>query len=784
MIRLILILLLLCLPIGATAQKIVVRSGEHGDFSRLAFSFLTPVEWKMGRVSGGYEIRLKGNGNVIDTSSIFRRIPRDRIKDISVSEDKSIITLTVDCACHADAFEFRPGLLVVDIKDGLPAQNSPFETAFSADETGAAITEEMVVTIADEAVKDADETGKESELITEDVSTIDQEAEPVSLPVPAYSSSFTSGLALRPEVGSENSERITMMQSEMLRQIGRAAAQGLLEANLPEPIHEPKPTDTHESMVDPSETQQEAPKEPTAQAHINIHIENSVDREIARLLPRETDPGDGESCLGSDMVNVVEWGGEDAVWEQISQQRRKLSGEFDKVNPVAAEALAKAYIYAGFGAEALQIIDSFDVDPETALILKDIARIVDGLPPQPNGALQGQAACDSEVALWAVLALAELSKGTDVNRPRVIATFSELPLHLRRFLGPKLAEMFLEIGDIETATAIRNAIARAPGDAGDEFRLMEAHFEQERGHYDTAEQTLEEIATDNNAVALKALIKLLEAKAERKSQVSDGILTTAESYLFEQRTTADGAKLLRSLTLIYAQSGNLDVALSNLRAANTNAFINEKVQLWEEVLTTATNSASDEAFLKFIYAAHKDVSKLDIPQATRQAIAKRLLDLGFSTRALDFLNAPVPPSDTDRLIMARAALLDGRADQVESLLENVAGDEAVNLRAQAFENLGDYENAAAAYAEISDYDSQKSAIWQAGDWQSLQQIGTEPEKSLARSMALGAKIVDADPAMSEQVLSIDASLIEESGNFRQSIEALIKDYPAPLSVDE
>jgi len=128
--------------------------------------------------------------------------------------------------------------------------------------------------------------------------------------------------------------------------------------------------------------------------------------------------------------------------------------------------------------------------------------------------------------------------------------------------------------------------------------------------------------------------------------------------------------------------------------------------------------------------------------------------------------------------------VDGRADLVETVLENVPGAEAVNLRAQAFENLGEYEKAAAAYAEISDYDSQKSAVWQAGDWQSLQQIGTEPEKSLARSMVLGTQIVDENSALSEQVLSFDASLIEESKNFRQSIEALIKDYPGPLSFDD
>ncbi|WP_457647666.1 hypothetical protein [Profundibacter sp.] len=764
--RLALIFFLVWLPAVSGAKSIVVRSGEHGDFSRLAFTFQNPVNWKMGRVATGYEIRLQGNNDVIETSGVYRRIARDRIRSISVSEDNSSIVLTVDCRCYADAFEFRPGLLVVDIKDGLPKQDSPFETAFSADET----------------TKETGDIVKESDAVTESISPKDRESEPVLLSAPESPVLLGGAFALAPEVRSVKSERITMMQSEMLRQIGRAAAQGLLEANLTEPSYEPKPSEPHESLIESSDTQQIVSEEPLAQAHININIENSVDREIARLLPRETHSGNGELCMGGNMVNVTEWGGEDTVWDQISRQRRKLSGEFDKANSVAAEALAKAYIYAGFGAEAVQIIHGFDIKPETARLLNDMARIVDGLPSLPDGVLQGQTSCDTKVALWAVLALPELSKGTTINRQEVIAAFSELPLHLRRHLGPKLAEKFLEIEDIETATSVRNAIARASGDAGDEFRLMDAHFEQERGHYEAAEQDLEEIANDNNAVSLEALINLLESKAERRSSVSDAILTMAEAYLFEQKTTAEGVRLLRSLTLIYAQSGDLEVALNNLRAVNANTFIdeNEKKALWEDVLMAATNTASDEVFLKFAFTARKDISKQHISRFTRRLVAQRMLDLGFSTQALEILDAPEPPSDSDSLIMAKAALLDSRADQVESLLEHVAGDEAVRLRAQAFEMLGHYENAAAAFAEISDHDSQKSAIWRADDWYGLLEVGTEPEKTLAKSMAYDFQTFDKEPIIPEHVLSTDASLIKESHAFRQAVEALIKDYPAPV----
>lgn len=749
MIRFILFFLLALPPSVAAAQNIAVRSGEHGDFSRLVFPFPKPVEWKMGRVSDGYEIRLQGNGNNIDISKVYRRISHNRIKGISVSEDFSRILLSVECDCHADAFEFRPGLLVVDIKDGVPRQNSPFEGGFAADET--------------EAVS-AEKHPEESAAATESAD------KPASM-------LFPSGITLMPPEISKQSERITAMQSELLRQIGRAAAHGLLKANIPDPIYIPQQNSS-------PETQEIVPEEPSAQTHINIHIENSIDREAANLIPKGANPADGNICFDSDLVNVVEWGNKDAVWEQISQNRRKLSGEFDKANPLAAEALAKAYIYAGFGAEALQIIDRFGVESETALILKDIARIVDDLLPHPSGVFQGQAGCDTEVALWAVMAMPELSKGIKINRSKVIYTFSELPLHLRRHLGPRLAGKFLEAGDIETATAIRNAIARAHGDAGDEFRLMDAYIKEERGHREAAEQTIEKIATTNNAVALKALIKLLETKAEQKLHVKDDLLLTAESYLFEQRKTAEGAKLLRSLTLINAQSGNLDIALSYLRTANTNTYITDMGFLWEEVLKTATHAASDEIFLKFVFAAQKDISKQKISPKIRQDVAKRMLDLGFTTQALEILGATMPLSDKGRLIMAKAALLDGGADRVESLLETVPGDEAVYLRAEAFKKLGYYEKAAAAFAEISDFDSQKSAIWLAGDWQRLQKIGTDSERSFARSMKFDRQTDSIDPILSEKLQSLGASLIEESVHFRQSAEALIKDYPATLSVDD
>ncbi len=761
MIRLILFILFTSLPVGVLAQVVAVRSGEHGDFSRLVFSFPTPVEWKMGRISRGYEIRLQEIAEKIDISGVYQRISRKRIKNISVSSGNSSVTLVVDCLCHADAFEFRPGLLVVDIKDGPPDGQSPFETSFSADETGDVALVETTTESGDPQTHNMAEGSVISANLQEN-ETAPGSSKPI---VP-----FGEQLVLKPEITPEASHNIKAMQSEMLRQIGRAAAHGLLEANLPKSFKEVQ----SEQVPEAATVSEEKP-------HVNIRIENSVDREFPKILSQSIATESDDTCLGEGRVNISDWGGEDNIWEQISEQRRKLSGEFDRINPVAVENLAKAYIYAGFGAEAIQAINSFNLETDTAHILKEMALIVDGFSSQKDSIFKGQLGCDSPVALWAVLSLRVLPKGATINKPHVISAFSALPLHMRRFLGPRLAEEFLDAGDIDAATSIRNAIARAPGDAGDEFRLMEARFDQKRGHVEAAEQTFAKIATNNNSVAIEALINLLEAKTKNKSDVSEEMLTTAESYLFEQKTSEAGARLLQSIALVRAQSGDLGAALEKLRVVNVNNYISEKEKraLWGDVLEAAVYNATDEEFLKFIFTARKEIKEQDVSRTAHQMIANRLLDLGFSTQALQLLNAPVPPTEIDRLILARAAILGDKSNQVEKLLSNITGEEATRLRAQAFESLGFYDRAAEEFAAISDRDGQKAAIWRAGDWQNLQKIGSDPEKTLARLMVSDALEAETKWPPSENVLTKDASLIEESGHFRQSIEALIRNFPIP-----
>ncbi|MCK4713848.1 MAG: hypothetical protein KAT26_13315, partial [Marinosulfonomonas sp.] len=567
----------------------------------------------------------------------------------------------------------------------------------------------------------------------------------------------------------ELTDRITEMQSEMLRQIGHAASQGLLDANLPQIIQEEP--DTDEPLVVAQK------EDPATQPHVNIHIESSVDREFVNMLPTNLMTGDGAECLPDELFNVVEWGDPDAVFDQIVVQRSRISGEFDKVDQQAVAALVRAYIYAGFGVEAMSALNAFDVTLQDAGVLTTMAQIVDGPLSAHGSALDGQVGCDSAVALWSALAALKLSKGMEINHTSVLGAFSSLPFHLRRHLGPRLSQKFLDIGDIETARALRNAIARAPGDAGPEFRLLDARLDQARGMHGTAEQAMEEIIAEGSGVAPRALVELLEAKLEQKAEINQNLLVVAQSYIFEQQHTEIGANLTRVVALAHAKSGDLPAALEMMRKMELSGHFNamETGQAWEKVLNFAVNEALNESFLQFAFAAQDDLENQQIARDIRRKAAGRLLDGHFAKMAQKLLAAPAAPTADDRMLLARAAIIENEAEYAIAILEHVSGNEAARLRAHAYEMRGKHLDAAHEYGSIRDQGSQHNAFWRAGDWQRLGDIGSGPEKDAAQIMMAQ----DPMPAKSDGIIAQDKSLLEASTTTRQSIEALLEEYPAP-----
>lgn len=130
--------LVLALPAGA--ETVRVLSGEHPGFTRLAFVFDQPTDWRFGRVdaAGGgdgpdgaegprlYELRLARGDVDLDISRVFDRVPRTRLEALTTRESR--LRLTVAAGHRAVPFELRAGVMAIDIRPGPPPPDSPFET--------------------------------------------------------------------------------------------------------------------------------------------------------------------------------------------------------------------------------------------------------------------------------------------------------------------------------------------------------------------------------------------------------------------------------------------------------------------------------------------------------------------------------------------------------------------------------------------------------------------------------------------------------------------------------
>ena len=133
MIQFLVALVLFLSAAQVSAQAIVVRSGEHGSFTRLAFRLPDPKGGGLYAKDRSATIVVEAPGVVFDTTDIYRRISRDRIE--AVRQDGAGAPLILDLACDIARQVLRQELqtptghlrgvigeaLELIVEDGLPS---------------------------------------------------------------------------------------------------------------------------------------------------------------------------------------------------------------------------------------------------------------------------------------------------------------------------------------------------------------------------------------------------------------------------------------------------------------------------------------------------------------------------------------------------------------------------------------------------------------------------------------------------------------------------------------
>jgi hypothetical protein len=689
---------LLDLPsVQAQSPDLTVRSGEHSGFTRLAFALPPGTSWRLGRTGHGYLLRLDETNLKFDLSMVYDRIARHRLSDIRVAGDASALDMTVPCDCHAIAFEDGQGLLVIDIHAGPPTADSPFERVLGDSPRVASVSSLSPMDGA--AVVDGGQGLPSPRPVYDWIKVLNLPALPT-----------TRGLG-RETAPSHGFSPAGVARDMLMHKLAQAASQGLVElppAELPRQIaagpprtplpHAPQPELPPEQHTGPAQ-------------HLRIHAETAIDRAARDIV--QSPAAEALECLPDTAFAVPEWGDDAPHIVQISARRRELVGEFDRPDLDALEAFVRLHIHLGFGVEAHAALQAFSVELPDAAVLEALATIVEEGAARGGTPFDHMAGCDGAVALWAVLAEPAAVPDSELNQAAILRSFSALPLHLRRHLGPALTERLLQADAVHAAHTVRDAISRAPGEHGADLAIIEAGIDLVEGRTATALRRLAEVAADNGPHAPEALALMIDTRLAAGERLTTATADNLAALAFEHRGSDMGARLARLEVLALAAAGRFGEGFE-ARDRLARQPGEARTALTEGLFRILSEQGSDADFLIHSFAEtgwHGGA----FPAELRLALATRLLDLGFPEAA----RRALPPADTaspaEKLLHARAALASAAPQESLGLLAHLDGAEAARLRGDALMQLGERHTALAAYRIAGAEASQIRAAWLADD---------------------------------------------------------------------
>ncbi|PZX09982.1 hypothetical protein [Celeribacter halophilus] len=792
------ILGLALMPQVLFAEVITVRSGEHAGFSRLVMQFSAKTDWAFGRSEQGYEFHVPDEDIYFDTSAVFQRIPRQRIAN--VKGGNAYLQVVIPENVHADVFELREGRVVIDIKDGAPDASSEFEQPLidhvNGDETvlspleGGEGKDAVSVPVApdiiisgegdDGFVSAADEWVSDEELIGEADRNF-------PLDGGRFQKNKASNALLDAEDAfSENLDDVSDLERRLLEQIGRAVSQGLLEPEVSQADRAENGTiEPQEEAVSADSGNRETiiSEEDTVELS-HIHIQSSMDRERGGASELKIIEGSRSICLDDRQVQISQWGRAVEDGQSLSHLRAKILGEFDRPDPKGIRDLARYYLYLTFGAEAKSVLRDFGVKVEGHDILWAMADIMDQSFTEVSSPLSHQFQCDTSVALWSVLSKKALDPDEDYNMNSILSTFSALPFHLRRHLGPILSDRFLAIGDTESVQYIQNAMLRGIERQSDASVLLNAKLALAEGDLKSGEDKLKYIIAENGAYAPEALVKLIQLKAKDGEEIDESIAETVEAFAVEFRGDPFEGKLQEAAILAQIYSGKPDVAVEKVFALKQEEGSDnlDLTNLTSRALETLAQAPDDTLFLKTIWQ-HKDgISQADFSNSARLAVSRRLLDLGFFQQSLEFMpEADGLMSDDAKILLAEAFYGIGDMQNALKYALDVDHEESREIAAKAYFYLNDIEKAAELLKSNPIDAERETFALLAEDWESLVEANSPSMSNFANVMKDGGFALNEEKSGKKPSLASAEAIVASSQRAREMFEDVTCPPSAPRS---
>lgn len=809
------------------AETIHIRAGEHAGYTRLVLETAPETDWQLGRVPGGYELRLTDQGLSFDTSSIFDRVPRSRLADVGSTDTAGVLALAVTCECHAQAFVTSNGHIVVDIAAGPPAASSPFEQQLQrATEPESVAPDPVPSREPQPAAKATPGSGmatlafrpglnQEASLpiywrnlqvptaatstlpiidvplavVPQTTPQISPPADHITRPTQNVAPPFPTLLPLPvegriatialPQLPFPVPKPATAaIETALLHQLSRAAAQGLVKIDAArqgpggaKANGLPDRPDTVQSDVPANATGPDDTDQADPDNHMEFHAETSIDRDSAQNpMPRHV-TADGESCLSNEALDVANWGDERPATVQITNARGLLSGEFDRPDVAAVEKLARLYLFFGMGAEASQTLTAFSIDESKVKILTDIADILDDRPVAAESALHGMRDCDTAAALWAFLAAPVTVDVRVANVSAIVRAFSGLPGHLRYLLGQRVSNRLIAIDADDAAKSIRNAVARQAKNGDRVVSMLDAEIDLGLGKAEQAEKSLDVLTHANDALSAEAVILTIQSRLDRGEAIDPKLIETIAALAFEHRASADSAIFAHAEILAHAAGGDFVAAFNSYLRWKNDAPEAARGDTALQLFNLLASKAQDRDFMN-AYFTHRDL----LPEAgpdigLRLDLAGRLAGLGFAEDLREVLTGEAGYTERGRRLLARADLDLFEPEKALAQVKALNGNDVLGIRAEAYAMLGDHLTAADALDRIGATEAAAKAAWAGGDWARAAR-GDDTLKAALRGLGLTAP-KPPEPTGRAATLKNSKAILENSTLLRQTLNDLL-----------
>jgi len=527
---------LLLLQAGlAQAQAVTALSGDHPGFTRIVLDLPVQSRWELGRSGEGYGVRITPPPTTVDLSGVYNRIGRNRLAAINWLAEKGELELQPGCFCHARLTADRPGLLIVDLRYGPPAGNSPYEQP------------------------------------------LPPLMPPLTIPAEAPRSAPLQKVPFRPVTGHAKA-----LQKNLMEDLSRGIAAGALR-----PV-KPLPGPAPEVLPLAAGPPQQAPEPRPEQ--ITFHNRPPAGP--------GTPPASEVNCIAENRLQISDWWDGTDPAAALAKNRSQLTAERDLTDPKALAAAVRLHLALGLGAEARAILSLADAVTSESEDLVDrglwlsLSHIVDS--DAEGGYFRGMAACDGPAALWAVLADPGGALPPDLNQPALLQTFSALPAPLRQVFGPGLAERLLNSGHRDAAHAVHNAAARAAGLQSGAIALTEGRLKAEISPPDQAEALFKGIIRSDAGSAADALAALAELELRKDQPLKADLVSALEAM---SRDHASGSAN-HALTAALAKARLLSGAHLQAFAGLPEDSHPLRIDLWRLLAERGSDAALAETALR------------------------------------------------------------------------------------------------------------------------------------------------------------------------------------------